>query len=250
MNKICEFCGNEHDGIYGTGRFCSPTCARKFSNTFVSETGRQNQINALNNKDNRAKGKANRKNQTSTRTIKAQIKKQYRDDLRPKFSHTLTLGKIGELEVSKKFIEHGYKVYLPLVDDGDGIDLVVNNGNGFKTVQVKSSTESKIDEYGNCETTMFKICKNVRHIHGNSYSQIPCKYDPDKVNYIGLYSACDGESYLIENNIDTPMSVTIRNIYNNGQIKGTRNAEDYQIDKVLSEINLIPGVLYDNIVEC
>lgn len=29
--KICENCGIEHDGIYGSGRFCSCKCARGFS---------------------------------------------------------------------------------------------------------------------------------------------------------------------------------------------------------------------------
>ena len=29
--KICEQCGNEHDGSYGSGRFCSKECARGFS---------------------------------------------------------------------------------------------------------------------------------------------------------------------------------------------------------------------------
>lgn len=28
---ICEKCKNEHDGSYGSGRFCSSTCARSFS---------------------------------------------------------------------------------------------------------------------------------------------------------------------------------------------------------------------------
>ena len=32
MNKkICENCGKEHDGFYGSGRFCSSFCARSFS---------------------------------------------------------------------------------------------------------------------------------------------------------------------------------------------------------------------------
>ena len=31
MKKICEQCGNEHDGSYGSGRFCSKKCARGFS---------------------------------------------------------------------------------------------------------------------------------------------------------------------------------------------------------------------------
>lgn len=28
---ICEYCGKEHDGSYGTGRFCCESCARKYS---------------------------------------------------------------------------------------------------------------------------------------------------------------------------------------------------------------------------
>lgn len=27
----CEYCEKEHDGSYGSGRFCSPKCARSFS---------------------------------------------------------------------------------------------------------------------------------------------------------------------------------------------------------------------------
>lgn len=28
--KICEYCGKEHDGSYGSGRFCSKYCAHKY----------------------------------------------------------------------------------------------------------------------------------------------------------------------------------------------------------------------------
>ena len=28
--NICENCGKEHDGSYGSGRFCSEKCARSF----------------------------------------------------------------------------------------------------------------------------------------------------------------------------------------------------------------------------
>ena len=28
---LCEKCGNEHDGSYATGRFCSAKCSRSFS---------------------------------------------------------------------------------------------------------------------------------------------------------------------------------------------------------------------------
>jgi len=29
--NICENCGKEHDGSYGSGRFCSDLCRRKWS---------------------------------------------------------------------------------------------------------------------------------------------------------------------------------------------------------------------------
>lgn len=31
MYSQCELCGKHHDGIYGSGRFCSAACARSFS---------------------------------------------------------------------------------------------------------------------------------------------------------------------------------------------------------------------------
>lgn len=36
---ICENCKNDHDGSYGSGRFCSSKCARGFStknNKFIA----------------------------------------------------------------------------------------------------------------------------------------------------------------------------------------------------------------------
>ena len=160
----CEFCGKEHDETYGSGRFCCATCARKFSNKFVTEEGRKNQIKALNNEENRKKAmEVSKSNNQKTKIIK----KQYKNSLRPKFNHPMDLGKIGELHVAKKFAEHGYAVFTPLIDR-NGIDLVVLNESGFKTVQVKSSTESKIRKDGICETTIFKVCKNDRHINSES----------------------------------------------------------------------------------
>ena len=31
---ICEYCGKEHNGEYGSGRFCCKSCAAKFSRMF------------------------------------------------------------------------------------------------------------------------------------------------------------------------------------------------------------------------
>ena len=40
----CENCGNEHDGSYGSGRFCSKECAKAFS-------GKQSKGNYISLKD-------------------------------------------------------------------------------------------------------------------------------------------------------------------------------------------------------
>ena len=37
---ICEVCGNEHDGSYGSGRFCSKMCKNKFLS--LKKTGVKN----------------------------------------------------------------------------------------------------------------------------------------------------------------------------------------------------------------
>lgn len=31
MAKICEYCQKEHDGAFGSGRFCSPSCSKGYS---------------------------------------------------------------------------------------------------------------------------------------------------------------------------------------------------------------------------
>lgn len=40
-NNICENCGNEHDGSYGSGRFCSDHCRRVYSGKHINKNGKQ-----------------------------------------------------------------------------------------------------------------------------------------------------------------------------------------------------------------
>ena len=39
--KLCETCGKEHDGLYGSGRFCSYSCRQKFSSMRGASKGGQ-----------------------------------------------------------------------------------------------------------------------------------------------------------------------------------------------------------------
>ena len=36
---ICEYCGKEHDGLYGSGRFCSYECKMAFAGSSKRRTG-------------------------------------------------------------------------------------------------------------------------------------------------------------------------------------------------------------------
>ena len=41
---ICENCGKEHDGSYGSGRFCCKSCAISFTNKNRNRTKEQQDI--------------------------------------------------------------------------------------------------------------------------------------------------------------------------------------------------------------
>ena len=39
--KVCENCGKEHDGSYGSGRFCSKECAKSYSSKSLDNTNKK-----------------------------------------------------------------------------------------------------------------------------------------------------------------------------------------------------------------
>lgn len=61
----CENCGNEHDGSYGSGRFCSDHCRRVYSGKHVNINGKQ--------KCNFKYGKGNQKQKASYGTWKCKF---------------------------------------------------------------------------------------------------------------------------------------------------------------------------------
>ena len=46
--RKCEYCGKEHDGSFGSGRFCCSDCAKKYSLSFSK--GKNQKINLLKKK--------------------------------------------------------------------------------------------------------------------------------------------------------------------------------------------------------
>lgn len=57
IKKVCEFCGKEHNGSYGSGRFCCSKCARKFSSNLDKEKRLSNISKSLKGRVSSLKGK-------------------------------------------------------------------------------------------------------------------------------------------------------------------------------------------------
>ena len=224
-SNICEYCGNEHDGTYGSGRFCSARCSRKYSNTYVSEEGRQKQINSLLSKKNRDKQIKNKK-EKSKKYIKIHRKFRDKQDFVGDENNTLRIGMIGELAVTKKFIDANVDVYKPIVDTG--IDLIANFDNKLQKIQIKSSSYlSGVDN----SSTIFTL--STSHTGKNKVSKR--NYSEDEIDYFALYDLNEDETFLIKNTGKKSATIKYNSKYSS-QTKNIIKAEDHQIDTVLNKL--------------
>ena len=190
---ICEFCGNEHDGSYGSSRFCSTSCASKYSNQYITK----------------------------------ESKNKLRD------------GKLGELATIKKFAEHDIPVYLPVSDNG--IDMIAEFGGKLQKIQVKSSTQSTEN------SVSFSLTHNKNIIKGKTVKTEHRKYSSEEIDYFSLYDIPNDEVFLLKNNRNSgAINIRYKKSKNNQSLK-INKAEDYQIDKILDEIEL--GIDPDNIID-
>lgn len=249
-DHICEYCRKPHDGTYGSGRFCSNTCARKYSNEYVTHQGRLNQIESLNSKENRAKALETRINhpECNIRRNHKQIEYTlYRPDERAvdkSTNNTGLVGKIGEVTTIKKFIENGIQVYTPILDNTK-VDLVAEFDGKLQRVQVKSSSQCVGVDNG---ATRFKLLSVGNTFnHGIAISK-HTPYELDEVDYFALYDCNEDNVYLIKNKEGLQKDITLRHTPpTGGQIKHINYASDYQIDRYLALLTM--GYDPENMVE-
>ena len=115
-------------------------CSRRFSNTFISEEGRKNQIASLKDPENRQKGieratKSNHERKLSR--LQTELPELFNERVG---KGTLAQGKIGELETTKRFLERDIMVYLSVVDN-HGVDMIADFGGKMQKIQVKTSSK-------------------------------------------------------------------------------------------------------------
>ena len=227
MDTICQYCGTEHDGSYGSGRFCCASCARRYANTFMSEEGRARQIATLTDPEIRERCYDARRAVNETRKRRGGNNPQLKGDSRFRGKQT-SLGKVGELVTAKKFIEHGIDVYSPLVDTG--VDLVAEFGGKLQKIQVKTTTKT------NSEVVAFELIHNKNIISGNSVRVEKIDYDSDKVDYFSLYDFSNDRLFLLKND-EGRKGINIRYTSpKNNQLNKVNRSEDYDFDNVLERI--------------
>lgn len=242
--KVCEKCGKEHDGSYGSGRFCCSTCARTYANTFVSDEGRANQIKALTNKENIKKSIDTRnspeyKLERSKNRQKEMTKEKRYTDISSK-----KIGTLGELETMKKFSQRGIPVYVALTDDS-GTDMIAEFGGKLQKIQVKTTQIQKSRDENDMGSIRFELSRNI-YDNGKILKE---KYTNENVDYFSLYDANNDNLFLLKNeNINAGGHISLR--YSKpksiNQYK-SYNAYDYDFDRVLD--NIENNIDHDDIID-
>lgn len=247
---VCEYCGKEHDGTYGSGRFCSPSCSRKYSNTFVDDDARKRQIEALNDPENRRKGvEAQREKNKKKKKKKnsSKLRSVYYGKKLP--CSRMMIGEIGEYRTVEEFAKRGFFTYMPSFHDSP-VDMIVDLNGNLKKIQVKSTTVSD----GN--VSAFKLTSsNGRHTKDIRRIYVK-KYSPEEIDYFSLYDFVSDEVFLLKNNTDMSSCIHLRESKpkNNNSDNTVNYKRDYKFDKVLFDMLLedVPEgftVLRDKIID-
>jgi len=239
---ICEYCNAEHDGSYGSGRFCSSKCAKKFSQKFITEDGRNRQIRVLTNPDNREKAVNGYRKYCQAKVLAKRDIPRYEKTLSKGFNHRVSKGTIGESMAVLKFMQRDIPVAEILIDLC-GVDLLAYFGGRWNTIQVKTSTYT-VDDYGN--NISFSLTGMNYVVDGNKMYYSKKNYPSKDIDYFILYDALHNELFMIKND-GMRKNIIIRYKKPNGiNDKGINYAVDYQIDNVLDNIEY--GYTPDNIV--
>lgn len=249
---VCEYCGKEHDGTYGSGRFCSPSCSRKYSNTFVDDDARKRQIKALNDPENRRKNvEARNKKKKKKKTYKNKKKKSskirsvYYGKKLP--CSRMMIGEIGEYRTAEEFAKRGFFTYMPAFHDSP-VDMIVDLDGNLKKIQVKSTTRS------DGSASMFQVVSTNERYTGGIRKNYVKRYDENEIDYFALYDFINDDVFLMKNRDITTRDVTIRDTKPKNNIKKVKYKKDYQFDKILLDMLLedVPEgftVLRDKIID-
>lgn len=167
--KKCENCGNEHDGSYGSGRFCSSKCARSYSRK--NDKGGTKTVQCINCGKDIKVGK--RSNPKQCKCDECRKKPKYIPKEKRKYCKNC--GK--KLEKTQRIYcnhicqqEYQYKEYIKKWKNGE-VDGTKSNGNAISSYvyrYIKERDGHKCSICGNTEWMDKHIPLILDHIDGNS----------------------------------------------------------------------------------
>ena len=134
---ICEACKGDHDGLYGSGRFCSPQCAR-----FYSTKDKRADINQRVSATLKAKGitvvRPFRwpKGKPRGSIYPAETGTPHRDAYR--HLNTFQRGRLAEIYFEAECLKRGIDVYRPTIDGGR-FDFLIAIDGSYRRAQIKWS---------------------------------------------------------------------------------------------------------------
>lgn len=134
------------------------------------------------------------------------------------------IGNITEVSVMLEFLKLGYNVLTPY-GDCERYDFVVDINHKFYKIQVKTAKEDN-----------GKIEFNTASTHYVDGKCIHDSYTKDEIDYIATYF--NNKCYLIPIEECGKRSASIRfEAPKNGQTRGVRMAEDYELEEVIKRLN-------------
>lgn len=108
-------------------------------------------------------------------------------------------GDIGAARAIFKFTELGYDVSIPLTESA-AYDLIVDTGTELKRVQVKYSTDGKVD---------------LRHIHSNAQGYVVSKVKENAYDW--LFVCTPDNDYLVKECLSERTGITMNKKYQFGE---------------------------------
>ena len=134
-------------------------------------------------------------------------------------------GNITEIQCMLAFLKLGYNILTPY-GDCERYDFVVDINGQLLKIQVKTSSDSHIDEGYIAFKCVNKTTKNGKFVMHS--------YDKEQIDYFMTFY--NGKSYLVPVE-ECSTEKRLRFIPpKNGQTKGITFAEEYELEKVVNKI--------------
>lgn len=132
--------------------------------------------------------------------------------------NTKQVGDISESFVIANLLKMGYVVLKPF-GDNQRYDIVVDRGNGFERVQIKTATY-----YG--DYIKFPCCSSYQHRGLKNKDYV------GEIEFFAAYCLELDKVYIVPVDIAPKKEITLRiNAVKSWQVKNIRYAEDYELGK-------------------